>query len=226
MYELLRNFVSREDFPRLIRILSGIHDGTLKDKCSVLVLTGGHVCGMTTLRFLIQNLCRYSGQSVGRIPPNHRELMWRDRVRYELSKGLVISPEIVHAEIPEMINNLHEDCNNFKFTLQQLRGVMMSVGLVLCGYNSNDSITEIKTKPGDKRLPIYLHLPNKQKVVGHGESILNNLTTEFYQIRETINNNVRHEAYWRYICRLSPIFKHLLRDLKQHILSQYLLISI
>ena len=229
MYELLRNFVSREDFPRLIRILMGIHDGTLKNTCSVLVLTGERLSGISTLRLLLELLCGYSGKSPGRISPDYKKFSWRDTVKYQLSKDLVLHPDIfILKKIPEILNALHEDCNNFKFALQNSRGVMRSVGLVVVGYNIRSvDITrqhKIKTNPSDKRLPIYLHLPNTQKIGNY--AILDCMTCDFYQLKETINYNIRHEAYWRYICRLSPVFKHLQKDLRKHMLSRYLITPI
>ena len=223
-YKYLRGFVSKDDFPKLIRILTGIHDKTLKNKVSILELYGGPYSGKTTLEKVMTKL---SENDYGRAQPHIIRDLFNRRIPAnkhdpkQLLKSLVELREMEPGHYGYM-DEFQINCNSsptmyIPRLYQESEKLELKIGLVV-GCVCSDELYEIPIKTTDTRLPMYLHLPNKHKSQPFNPVlIVEEAVKEFHHIREVIESNITNEAYWRFICKGS-CYSNLPKDLKGYML--------
>lgn len=160
----LKSFVSKEDFPRLIKLLKHVTAGTLNKHVSVLVLWGGPNSGKTTLIEIMTKLA----PSYGRL---NSSIFNTDHINGqipnidEFGKSLVIGSEMSGNQLT-LIMNSHKIFRQKTDEMRPLYGDYKTITLGTFVLASNVNIAEmcaeeiLKLKK-TRKMPLVFRLPCK-----------------------------------------------------------------
>lgn len=157
---MLKGFVTKEDYPKLLEILRKAADGKLGDVTSVLQIWGGHASGKSALIEVIR--CLSDGDNV-RICARTFDTNF-PQSEYELlpfQKTVACCREVDLIDVAPVLTKFHRLINfrepvKYWVRYQGLKWIHYTATLVIA-TNAPYALTE---RESDRRHPMYLHLPN------------------------------------------------------------------
>jgi hypothetical protein len=144
-YPNLRSFVSDNDFPRLMEILTKIYNGTINKNTSLIILYGGGGNGKSTLKNLISKIQpKYCGFSLTELYSNSPT----EKHDVSLFKDTIIKGCEICSDEYDLLCQLADDINYGINNLTTTIGIMITY----------QQIPIKQTHPNPKKIE-YLELP-------------------------------------------------------------------
>ncbi len=184
---MLSSFVDEKSYDDFIKLLTSIHEDTLRETTSVLILKGGFSSGKTILTKIMQMLapttCR---KEFGVIGIYGMFLEVRKKSVASWNSSLIVLSELSFDDYDGAVKKYHEiQKETGVISLYQIRefDVNFNPGVFLMCMIDNNDITKLKVR---KRMPVELILPYKFK---HDDkiylTIVEDCVKEFMEIYRT-----------------------------------------